>query len=100
MSNRNKVKFSIIVNKQRAKFWRAAHQSYTNCEFSAGLIEGIEPDTIYLRFDKNGQKPTTVMLRVDEALAIIHVLSGALWSDEIFIMTEKKKRTNIQKEAE
>jgi hypothetical protein len=100
VSNRHKIKFSITVNEQRANFWRAAHQAYTNCEFSSGLIRGIEPDTIYLRFDKDGQKSTTFMLRPDEALAVIHVLSGALWSDEIFTMTEKKKRTNIMENAE
>jgi hypothetical protein len=28
-------------------------------------------------------KPTTFMLRPDEALAVLYVLSGALWLEEI-----------------
>ena len=84
MSNRNKAKFDIRVNGRKGKFWRACVQPYLNCEFSAGLIKGLEPDTIYLRLDKDTLEPTTIMLRPDEAMAIIYVLSGALWSDEIF----------------
>jgi hypothetical protein len=33
--------------------------------------------------DKDGLEPTTIMLRPDEAMAVIYVLSGALWSDAI-----------------
>ena len=73
MSNRNKLKFTIRTNGKKGRFWRAAVQPYSNCEISAGLIKKLEPDTIYLRFDRDGQKPTTYMLRPDEAVAIIHV---------------------------
>ena len=83
MSNRNKVHFTIKHNGRKGKFWRAAVQEYQNCEISAGLIWGLQPDTVYLRFDKDGEKPTTILLRPDEVLAVLHVLSGALWSKEI-----------------
>lgn len=84
MGNRNKKRFTIHVNGRKGRFWRAAKQPYQNCEISAGVIDGLEPDTIYLRFDRDGDKPTTFMLRPDEALAVINVLSGALWSKAIF----------------
>ena len=83
MSNRNKVRFSIKINGKRGKFWRAEIQPYQGCEISAGLVDGLGVDTIYLRFDRDNDKPTTYVFRPDEALAIINVLSGALWSGEI-----------------
>ena len=89
MSNRYKQRFKIRYNHRVGKFWRAVVQPYQDCEISSGLIKGLEPDTIYLRFDRNNSKPTTFFLRPDEALAIVHVLSGALWSDSI--LADKKK---------
>ena len=83
MSNRKKRNFTIKANGRKGKFWRACVQPYQDCEISGGLIEGFEPDTIYLRFDRDSTKPTTIWLRPDEAQAIIHVLSGALWSKMI-----------------
>lgn len=90
MSNRHKQEFTIKFGNRIGKFWRAVFQPYQDCEISAGLIKGLEPDTIYLRFDRSNNKPTTFFLRPDEALAIIHVLSGALWSNSIFIDNERK----------
>ena len=89
MGNRNKTRFTIRINGRKGKFWRAVKQPYQNCEISAGLVTGLDPDTIYLRFDRDGEKPTTFVLRPDEALAVIHALSGALWSESIF-EAEKK----------
>ena len=86
MSNRGKTRFTIKHNGRRGKFWRAAVQEYQNCEISAGLIAGLEPDTVYLRFDKDVEKPTTILLRPDEALAVLYVLSGALWSQSMFVL--------------
>ena len=84
MSNRKKSRFTINVAGRIGKFWRAVVQPYKNCEISAGLIEGLEPDTIYLRFDRDDEKPTTIIIRPDEAQAAIYVLSGALWSMMMF----------------
>ena len=83
MGNRHKAKFNIKFRGKKGKFWRAVIQEYQNCEISAGLIKGLEPDTVYLRLDKDNTKPTTLLLRPDEALAVIYVLSGALWSQHI-----------------
>jgi len=97
MSNRNKVRFDIKLDEDRlASCWRAAVQSYQNCEFSAGLVSGIPPDTIYLRLDKNERGPTTIFLTPDEALAIINVLTGALWSKEIMGETGEERTKRLR----
>jgi len=89
MSNRKKVNFTIEADGRKGKFWRAAVQPYQNCEISAGLIEGLEPDTVYLRFDRDGtQTDLTILLRPDEALAVIYTLSGALWSQKMKEITD------------
>ena len=55
-------------------------QPYTDAAFSAGLVEGIEPDTLFLRLEKAGEEPTTIFMRPDEMQAVCWVCSGALWS--------------------
>ena len=82
--NRGKENFEIIYNGRAGllgQCWRVMMQEYDNCEISAGIVSGLEPDVIYLRFDKD--ESTTILLRKDEALAIVYVLSGTLWSSEI-----------------
>ena len=89
MSNRNKSKFTIRLNNdKKARLRRMVVQPYQNCEISAGLVMDYGPDTIYLRFDRDGDKPITFLLRPDEALAVCHVLAGALWSEQIGKITE------------
>lgn len=58
-------------------------QPYADCEFSAGVVDGIPPDVIYLRMERDDEDPTTFFFRPDEALAVLHVLSGALWTNEM-----------------
>ena len=67
-------------------------QPYQNCEISAGLVNGAGPDTIYLRFDRDNDKPTTFFMRPDEALAVCYVLAGAMWSDEIKRLVKKNMK--------
>jgi hypothetical protein len=55
-------------------------QPYSNCVFAAGHVEGHAVDTIYLRWERDNDTERMIMLRPDEAVAIIQVLSGALWS--------------------
>lgn len=55
-------------------------QPYLNCRFSAGLVDGHHVDTIYLKFEREGEEMRTIYLRQDEAQAVLTVLSGALWS--------------------
>ena len=63
-----------------------ARQEYggNRCIFSAGIVEGREPDTIYLKIEKDeGEPATTIFLRADEAMCIIWLLAGALWSENL-----------------
>jgi hypothetical protein len=39
-----------------------------------------ETITIYLRLEKDGVEPTTLLLRPDEAQSIAWVASGAVWA--------------------
>ena len=90
MSNRGKSKFTIrLKNGKKARLRRMVIQPYQNCEISAGLVNGAGPDTIYLRFDRDNDKPTTFFMRPDEALAVCYVLAGAMWSDEIKRLVKK-----------
>lgn len=59
-----------------------ARQEYSNCALSSGHTDH-EIDTIYLRFERDGEEPTTLFLRPDEALSCIWLLSGSLWSQKI-----------------
>jgi len=62
------------------RFTELICQEYTNCSFSAGIVEGHPVDTLYLQAEKEGTITTQLLLRPDEAAAIIWVMSGALWS--------------------
>jgi len=47
------------------------------------LVEGHAHDTIYLKLERENEEPLTLLLRRDEALAVIWLLGGALWSEQI-----------------
>ena len=80
----SEVTFDLKLDDGRiAHCWRACVQEYANCNISAGLVEGIEPDTFYLRFERDEEEPMTIFARPDELLAVMYVCSGALWSQEI-----------------
>jgi len=59
-------------------------QPYSDCVFSAGLVEGHAFDSVYLKLERDND-PFTIFLRPDEAMAIITLLSGALWSERMTI---------------
>ena len=65
---------------------QALEQPYQDCTFSAGLVTGAEPDTVYLRMERDGEQPTTLFLRPDEMLALVWVASGALWPAEMLAL--------------
>jgi len=71
-----------------AHCWQALEQPYEDCTFSAGLVTGAEPDTVYLRMERDGEEPLTLFLRPDEMLALIWVASGALWSAEMLALDD------------
>ena len=83
------VEFDLeLDDKNTATLLQAEHIEYSNAEISSGLVKGIDPDTIYLRFEREEEEPTTIFLRPDEAQAIIYTLAGALWSKDLFTMDE------------
>ena len=63
--------------------WEATNQPYQDCIISAGLVNGAGVDTVYLRFARGDDEPSTFLLRPDEMLAVLHVGAGALWSAEM-----------------
>ena len=65
------------------KFEKVVEQPYNDAVFRAGLVTGHEVDTIYFEVERVGEEPFKMLLRSDEALALIWVLSGALWSEQI-----------------
>ncbi len=86
-----------------AECWQGAKQEYQDCTISAGLVTGIEPDSLYFRFERDDDDgPTTFFLRPDEMLALIHVCSGAMWSDNIlaFEVALESERTADQNTKE
>ena len=64
-------------------FTEVIRQAYSNCVFSAGIVEEHPVDTLYLMLERDGKRDTFLLLRPDEAMALAWCLSGALWSQEI-----------------
>lgn len=59
-------------------------QPYGDCAISAGSvegnnIEGHEVDDCYLEFRRAGHEPTTVLMTLDEMIAVAWVATGAAW---------------------
>jgi hypothetical protein len=81
-------------------YTEVARQEYggNNCVFSAGFVEGEskpEVDTVYLRLEKDGVGPTTLLLRPDEMQSIAWLCSGTVWSH---LMNEKHEREDWQRQ--
>jgi len=72
-----------LLGEGTIKCWETNSQPYTNARFSAGLVEGAEPDTVYFRQDKDGEEPLIILLRLDEMEAVVYVCSCALWSHAV-----------------
>ncbi len=66
-------------------------QDYDDCSMSAGKVIGHATDTIYLKFERVREEPTWIYLREDEALSIMWLLSGALWSSSVASLIESAK---------
>lgn len=64
-------------------------QKYEDSKLSAGLVDGHPDDTIYLKLERDDEDSTTILLREDEALSIIWLLSGALWSEAMSSMEDE-----------
>ena len=75
-----------------AHCWRAMQQEYADCTFSAGLVDGIEPDTFYLRLQRLDDEPMMIFMRPDEAAAVLYVLTGATWSAAMISLHGEEKK--------
>ena len=72
--------------------YEMASQLYTDASFSAGLVEGAEPDTVYLRHNRDGEEPLIVLLRPDEMQAMVWVCGGTLWSHSVLEEETARKK--------
>lgn len=64
-----------------------------NCVFSAGFVEGHAIDTMYLKWQKEGDSGGMLLLTPDELQALAWVAGGALWS-ELYRQREIKEADN------
>ncbi|MCX6702822.1 MAG: hypothetical protein NTW60_03075 [Candidatus Wolfebacteria bacterium] len=72
-------------------FTEVLRQEYAvnRCIFSAGFVEGDNKpavDIIYVRLEKDGVEPTTLLLRPDEAQTLAWISAGVVWSHLIRVM--------------
>ena len=72
----------------RITLHETGRQPYADAAFSAGLVEDHATDTIYLTLERGGEQPTTILFRTDEALSVMWLLSGAVWSEHIAEVVE------------
>lgn len=84
MKNRS-IKHPCKWKKDGLIFTEIIRQEYgeNNCIVRGGYVEGENKppvDTIFLRLEKDGVEPTTLLLRPDEMQAIAWVASGTIWS--------------------
>ena len=68
------------VSGNTCTFTELIRQEYTNCCFSAGMVEGDPVDTLYLKWQR-GDEYNMLLLRPDEMAAIAWCATGVLWSD-------------------
>jgi hypothetical protein len=59
-------------------------QPYKDCRLSSGLVHGHPTDGIYLKFARDGEEPTVITLRQDEAVRICALLANAVWSSMFY----------------
>ena len=71
------------VVKQQITLESVCEQPYEGACFRAGRVEGHDVDEMYFELEREGKPQLTVLLRDDEALALIWVMSGAVWSGMI-----------------
>lgn len=61
-------------------FTEVIRQPYSNCVFSAGIVDGHPVDTMYLRWVRDGENGGMLLLRPDEMAALAWCASGVLWT--------------------
>jgi hypothetical protein len=93
--NNHRVRWHDYINGVKVIFHKAENQAYSNAIFSAGLIENHPIEKVYIKFERFGEEPETIVMRRDEALALMYSLIGALWSDSM-IQKEKEKNNGTR----
>ena len=91
MKNKS-IKYPCVWNEDGLKFTEIIRQEYggNNCIIRGGFVDGENKpsvDTVFLRLEKDGVEPTTLLLRPDEMQAIAWIASGTIWSH---IMNKKE----------
>lgn len=86
------VKYPATWTENGLEFREIIRQEYdgNNCVIRAGFVEGEnkpEVDTTFLRLEKDGVEPTTLLLRPDEMQIIAWLAAGVIWSH---LMNEKE----------
>jgi len=81
---KKKKDFSVVCHGYNVKCSPVGRQECSNCYIESGRVTGHPTDTIYLRVCNDEMpEPSILLLRPDEAKAIIWVLSGVLWCQEM-----------------
>lgn len=81
--------FVVSFKGQNVECTPLARQPYLDCFIEAGVTDHTV-DTIYLRFSRDGEEPTTIFLRPDEAAAVCWTLSGAVYSAFLEVIMAKE----------
>jgi len=79
------IEDAFVWKEDGLEFKEIIRQEYSgnDCIVRGGYVEGKNKppvDTIFLRLEKRGTSPTTLLLRPDEMQAIAWVASGTIWS--------------------
>lgn len=79
------IKCPYTWEEDGVNFHELIRQEYdgNSCIIRGGFVEGENKpsvDTIFLRLEKEGVEPTTLLLRPDEMQAIAWIASGTVWS--------------------
>ena len=79
----DQTEFTMHMQGKEVYCSRWAAVKYRNGLFSTGIAKGIEPDTVYLRVDRDGCDPVVMYSRPDELLAVISVCAQVLWELQV-----------------
>lgn len=74
------------------KYEELIRQEYgvNHCVFSGGYVDGDPVDTVYLKLEKDGAEPTTILLRPDEMQALAWICNGVLWSESMARLMDER----------
>ena len=94
---KNQSEQEVTWDSEFGTFRELIRQEYTgnNCVFSGGTVTGAPhpDDSYYLRWSKDGEEPTMLLLRPDEVAAIAWICAGLLWSE--FIGKQPQETANV-----